>query len=96
MQRVTISLRQDTFDDVDKLSDSLGCSRSALIDVVLARGLLKHLRARADFLQMSRNCRDAPTKRLRGNSIRELEETIHYLEITFQGELWDAVDDRNH
>jgi len=94
MKRVTISIREETFDDLSRLAESLGCSRSALVDVILAKGLLKHLRARAEFLRMGKP--DLPVKRMRGDSIQEIEETISYLETNYQGELWDAVDERNH
>jgi hypothetical protein len=91
MPRVTISLRAETAKDLSALAESLGCSRSALVDIILAKGLLKHLTARMDYLNMSRT-QHGPVKRLRGESIREIEETIHYLETNYQGELWDAAD----
>ena len=72
MPRVTISLRKETADDVSALAHSLGCSRSALVDIILSRGLLKHLTARMDFLNMQVDPQGGPVKRLRGSSIREL------------------------
>lgn len=91
MKRVTISLRNDTFKDVSELAESLGCSRSALVDVILAKGLLRHLTARMDYLNMGK-APTGPVKRLRGDSIQEIEEMIHYLETNYQGELWDATN----
>lgn len=91
MKRITVSLTDDTFADVSGLADDLGCSRSALVEVLLARGLLKHYRARLAYARMETNA-GLPTKRYRGESIREIEETISYLESNHQGELWDAID----
>lgn len=90
MKRITISLRDETAGDLTNLAESLGCSRSALVDVVLAKGLLRHLRARADFMNL-RPDDGRPVKRLRGDSIQEIERTIDYLETNYQGEIWDAV-----
>lgn len=92
MPRITISLRRETADDVTALAHSLGCSRSALVDIILAKGLLKHLRARMDFLNMQVDPTGGPVKRLRGDSIQEIEEAINYLETSYQGELWDAAN----
>lgn len=91
MKRVTISLSEDTYNDLTELSKALGCSRSALTEVVLARGMLKHYRARLAYAQ-SQAPSDTPIKRYRGQSIREIEEEISWLETNYQGELWDAVD----
>ena len=91
MKRMTVSLTEETFNDVSGLADDLGCSRSALVEVLLARGLLKRYRARLAFARMQSGS-DAPTKRYRGESIREIEATIEYLETNYQGELWDAID----
>jgi hypothetical protein len=88
---MTVSLTEETFADVSGLADDLGCSRSALVEVLLARGLLKHYRARLAYAQMQADS-TGPTKRYRGDSIREIEETIDYLETNYQGELWDAID----
>jgi len=93
MQRTTISLSDETYRDVSELADGLGCSRSALIEVLLARGLLKHLKARLAYAQSIQGV-PAPVKRYRGDSIREIEEQISYLETNYQGELWDAIDER--
>jgi len=88
---MTVSLTEETFQDVSGLADDLGCSRSALVEVLLARGLLKHYRARLAYARMQSKT-ETPTKRYRGDSIREIEETIDYLETNYQGELWDAVE----
>jgi len=88
---MTVSLTEETFTDVSGLADDLGCSRSALVEVLLARGLLKRYRARLAYAQMQ-SSHSGPTKRYRGDSIREIEETIDYLETNYQGELWDAID----
>lgn len=93
MKRTTISLSDDTYEDVSDLADGLGCSRSALIEVILARGLLKHLRARLAYAQSIQG-QTAAVKRYRGGSIREIEEQIGQLESNYQGELWDALDQR--
>jgi len=93
MQRTTISLSDDTYRDVSDLADGLGCSRSALIEVILARGLLKHLKARLAYAQSIQG-HTAPVKRYRGGSIRDIEEQIGQLETNYQGELWDALDQR--
>ena len=93
MKRTTISLSDETYQDVSDLAEGLGCSRSALVEVILARGLLKHLKARLDFLHLQSGSQ-APVKRYRGDSIREIQETIDYLETNYQGELWDALDER--
>jgi len=93
MKRLTVSLTEETFTDVSGLADDLGCSRSALVEVLLARGLLKHYRARLAYAQMQ-SSPSSPTKRYRGDSIREIEQTIDYLETNYQGELWDAIDPR--
>jgi hypothetical protein len=93
MQRTTISLTDDTYSAISALADGLGCSRSALVEVILARSLLPHLKARLDFMRMS-SPDDKPIKRYRGDSIREIEELIDYLETNAQGELWDAIDQR--
>lgn len=93
MKRTTISLSDDTYGDVSDLADGLGCSRSALIEVILARGLLKHLRARLAYARSIQG-HAAPVKRYRGDSIREIEEQIEHLETNYQGELWDDLDQR--
>lgn len=92
MKRTTISLSDQTYKDLSELADALGCSRSALTEVILARGLLRRLKARLDFLHMESGT-SGPVKRYRGHSIREIEEQISELETNYQGELWDAVDD---
>lgn len=92
MKRVTISLRNETAKDLDSLSAGIGCSRSALVEVLLARGLLKRLRARLDYLHMETGG-GSTARRMRGDSIQEIEETIDYLENNYQGELWDADDE---
>lgn len=92
MTRVTISLRKQTAKDVSELAEALGCSRSALIEVILSKGLLPHLRARMDYLNMQQGTAGGPVKRLRGESIHEIEELISYLETNYQGELWDAAN----
>ena len=91
MKRMTVSLTEETFTDVSGLADDLGCSRSALVEVLLARGLLKHYRARLAYARLQSDSH-APTKRNWGESIREIRETIDYLETNYQGELWDAID----
>lgn len=91
MKRVTISLRNDTFKDLSDLAEGMGCSRSALVDVILAKGLLRHLTARLGYMNMGK-APAGPVKRLRGDSIQEIEELIHHLEENYQGELWDATD----
>lgn len=91
MKRITISLSEETHKDVSELADGLGCSRSALVEVMLSRSLLKRLKARLDFLHMDSH--HQPTiKRYRGDSIQEIEALVDYLEINSQGELWDAAD----
>lgn len=91
MKRTTISLSDETYKAISDLADGLGCSRSALVEVILSRSLLPHLKARLDFLRMG-SPDHAPVKRYRGDSIREIEEMISYLETNSQGELWDAAN----
>lgn len=91
MKRTTISLSDETYKAISDLADGLGCSRSALVEVILSRSLLPHLKARLDFLHMSAP-EDSPTKRYRGVSIQEIEALIDYLETNSQGELWDAAN----
>jgi len=91
MKRTTISLSDDTYKAISDLADGLGCSRSALVEVILSRSLLPHLKARLDFLRMGAPD-EAPIKRYRGGSIQEIENMISYLETNSQGELWDAID----
>lgn len=90
MKRVTISLRNDTAEELDRVSRGIGCSRSALVEVLLARGMLSHLRARLEY----QNQHGASSKKLRytGESIREIEEIVDQLEHNYQGELWDVID----
>lgn len=45
-----------------------------------------------DFLNMQVDPTGGPVKRLRGDSIQEIEEAINYLETSYQGELWDAAN----
>lgn len=92
MDRFSISISDELSADLQALADGLGCTKSALVNVLLARGLVRELRARLDFLRQGA---PAPTKRrYRGDSIRELEATIDMLENNYQGEIWDAIDQR--
>lgn len=89
MKRITVSLRNETAKDLQRLAEGIGCSRSALVEVLLSDGSLKHLRARVEYQNM-----EAPPgsalKRFSGESIQEIEETIEQLKHNYQGELWDA------
>lgn len=91
MKRTTVSLTDSTFQDVAALADALGCSRSALVEVILSRSRLKHLRARLAFLR-DQAVKSGPVRRYIGASIDEIEESIDYLESNYQGELWDAFE----
>ena len=95
MQRISISISEDTLEGVDLLAKTLGCSRSALVDVLLARGLVKRLLDHREHL-IAINAltvdREGPAKRNRGQSVEEIEEAIHRLEQDYQGDLWNAVD----
>ena len=97
MKRVSISISDDTLDGVDKLAATLGCSRSALIDVLLASGLVKRLLDHRDHLLSVKGSSAAPSgpaKRNRGDSIQDIEQAIHELEQEYQGDLWHAIDPR--
>jgi len=95
MKRVSVSISDDTLEGVDLLARTLGVSRSALIDVLLARGLVRRLLEHRDHLVAINALpadREGPAKRNRGQSVEEIEEAIHRLEQDYQGDLWDAVD----
>ena len=91
MKRITVSLRNETADDLERLAEGIGCSRSALVEVLLSDGSLKHLRARLDY-QNQHVTPGTVSKRYSGESIREIEETIEQLKHNYQGELWDVTD----
>jgi len=95
MKRISVSISDDTLEGVDLLARTLGVSRSALIDVLLARGLVRRLLEHRDHL-IAINAlpvdRGGPAKRNRGQSVEEIEEAIYRLEQDYQGDLWDAVD----
>ena len=95
MKRVSISISDETLEGVDALAATLGCSRSALIEVLLARGMIRRLldhRQHLLSIQGASGDPDGPVKRYRGQSIREIEETIEELERDYQGDLWDAIN----
>lgn len=97
MKRVSISLSDETVEGLDALAHTLGCSRSALVDVLLARGIIRRLLDHRDHLLSVQGVsadQDGPAKRNRGQSIREIEESIHRLEREYQGDLWNAIDER--
>jgi len=91
MKRVTISLRNETAAELDKVAKGIGCSRSALVEVLLAKGMLRHLRARLEY-QNKYLSANSKAMRYTGESIREIEEIVEQLEHNYQGELWDAAD----
>lgn len=91
MKRMTITLRNQTAANLDKLSAGVGCSRSALIEVLLSDAGMDHLLARLAYQQDLTGSHVA-TKRYTGDSIREIEESIEQLKHNYQGELWDAAD----
>lgn len=91
MKRMTITLRNQTAANLDKLSAGIGCSRSALIEVLLSDAGMDHLLARLAY-QIDLTGSQAPAKRYTGESIREIEEAIETLKHSYQGELWDVAD----
>lgn len=95
MKRISISISDDTLQGVDLLANTLGCSRSALVDVLLARGLVKRLLDhRAHLISIGALSADSsgPAKRNRGESVQDIEQAIHDLERDYQGDLWHALD----
>jgi len=88
---MTITLRDQTASNLDKLSAGVGCSRSALIEVLLSDAGMDHLLARLAY-QHDVTGSGAPAKRYTGESIRDIEETIEQLKHSYQGELWDATN----
>lgn len=96
MKRVSISISDDTLDGIDALAATLGCTRSALIDVLLARGIVRRLlehRAHLLSVKGAPVASEGPAKRNRGQSIQEIEQAIHDLERDYQGDLWHAIDE---
>ncbi len=91
MKRITISLRNDTADDLRKLSEGIGCSRSALVEVLLSDSGMKHLIARLAYQNQHAAPRDG-AMRYSGESVQEIEEAIERLKHNYQGELWDVAD----
>lgn len=97
MKRVSLSLSDETAEGISLLAGTLGCSKSALVEVLLARGIIRHLlehRAHLLSLQGSEASPTAPPLRYRGQSIQEIEAAIEELERDYQGDLWDAIDHR--
>lgn len=95
MNRLTVSLTDDTYRKLQSLASVLPCSQSALVEALLARSGMDVLKARADYLSFQNGSLrpvDAPLKRYRGSSIDEIEGQIQLLETDWQGELWDVED----
>lgn len=91
MKRITISLCNDTAADLQKLSEGIGCSRSALVEVLLSDSGMKHLIARLAYQNQVAPKREG-AMRYSGESVQEIEETIERLKHNYQGELWDVTD----
>ena len=95
VKRVSISVSDETLQGVDALARTLGCSRSALIEVLLARGIVRRLLEHRQHLlsvQGASEDPEGPVKRYRGQSIQDIEEAIEELERNYQGDLWHAID----